>query len=245
MDAPLAGSRAQAILQPVLLRRTKNSTLDGEPLLQLPPKEIEIVKLQFTKEEKDVSGPSFCSGKKIWMVSIQIYDFFESKTKLRVNKFIKENTVVKKCVPISEALRLVAHLGLSHVFILVLILRLRQLCCHPYLTLVKHLFILHNHLWTISTVFNWSLRWSCNARSKWCWKGAESCQEDYGNVVGESGEWSCVPFTFLRTKHLNEHRWRIASCDAPWIGILHPFQMKSRKANLHARTARIVRCSGV
>jgi len=79
------------------------------------------------------------------MVSIQIYDFFERKTKLRVNKFIKENTVVKKCVPIPEVPRLIAHLGLSHVFILVLILRLRQLCCHPYLTLVTHPFILHNY----------------------------------------------------------------------------------------------------
>ena len=52
----MAGSRAQAILRPILLRRTKNSTLDGEPLLQLPAKEIEIVKLQFTQEERDVSN---------------------------------------------------------------------------------------------------------------------------------------------------------------------------------------------
>ncbi|KAF9528788.1 SNF2 family N-terminal domain-containing protein [Crepidotus variabilis] len=99
-DAPLAGSRAQAILKPILLRRTKNSTLDGEPLLQLPVKDIQIVNLQFTQAEQD------------------IYDYFEGKTKLRVNKFINENTLVK-----------------NHAFVLVLILRLRQLCCHPYLTL--------------------------------------------------------------------------------------------------------------
>jgi len=54
-DAPLAGSRAQAILKPLLLRRTKNSTLEGEPILQLPPKEIEIVTLKFTPEEREVS----------------------------------------------------------------------------------------------------------------------------------------------------------------------------------------------
>ncbi|KAG5651444.1 hypothetical protein H0H81_008625 [Sphagnurus paluster] len=54
-DALLAGSRAQAILKPILLRRTKDSTLEGEPILQLPPKTIEIVKLQFSEEERDAS----------------------------------------------------------------------------------------------------------------------------------------------------------------------------------------------
>lgn len=55
-DAPLAGSRAQAILKPILLRRTKNSTLEGKPLLVLPEKHIEIVKLKFTAEEREVSS---------------------------------------------------------------------------------------------------------------------------------------------------------------------------------------------
>jgi len=50
-----SGSRAQAILKPLLLRRTKYSTLEGQPLLQLPAKHIEIVKLQFTDEERQVS----------------------------------------------------------------------------------------------------------------------------------------------------------------------------------------------
>lgn len=53
-DAPLAGARAQAILKPILLRRTKDSELEGQPLLQLPAKHIELVKLQFTPEEREV-----------------------------------------------------------------------------------------------------------------------------------------------------------------------------------------------
>ncbi|KAG6902647.1 hypothetical protein C0995_013772 [Termitomyces sp. Mi166 len=53
LDAPLAGSRAQAILQPILLRRTKNSTLEGKPILQLPKKDIDIVKLEFSRDERD------------------------------------------------------------------------------------------------------------------------------------------------------------------------------------------------
>jgi hypothetical protein len=37
--------------------------LDGEPLLQLLPKEIEIVKLKFSQEEREVSGHLPLSGK--------------------------------------------------------------------------------------------------------------------------------------------------------------------------------------
>uniref|UniRef100_A0A8H7XLY1 Uncharacterized protein n=1 Tax=Psilocybe cubensis TaxID=181762 RepID=A0A8H7XLY1_PSICU len=99
-DALLAGSRAQAILKPILLRRTKDSKLEGQPLLQLPNKHIEIVRLQFSLDER------------------QVYNAFESRTKVQVNKFIERGTLMK-----------------NHAFVLVLILRLRQICCHPHLVL--------------------------------------------------------------------------------------------------------------
>ncbi|KAG9217670.1 hypothetical protein CCMSSC00406_0003641 [Pleurotus cornucopiae] len=99
-DAPLAGQRAQAILEPLVLRRTKNSTLEGEPILQLPPKDIELCMLEFSEEERD------------------LYDSFEKRSKIRLSKFIKERTLVK-----------------NHAIVLVMILRLRQLCCHPNLIL--------------------------------------------------------------------------------------------------------------
>ncbi|KAF7297138.1 SNF2 family DNA-dependent ATPase [Mycena indigotica] len=94
-DAPLAGNRAQVVLRPLMLRRTKNSTLEGEPILKLPNKDIQLVKLRFSDEERE------------------IYDTFERRTKIRLNRFIRAGTVVKK----------------------VMILRLRQLCCHPNLIL--------------------------------------------------------------------------------------------------------------
>ncbi|KAJ8462365.1 hypothetical protein ONZ45_g17962 [Pleurotus djamor] len=99
-DAPLASQRAQAILQPHILRRTKTSTLEGEPILQLPPKDIELYTIDFSEEERD------------------LYDSFEKRSKLRLSKFIKERTLVK-----------------NHAVVLVMILRLRQLCCHPNLIL--------------------------------------------------------------------------------------------------------------
>ncbi|EKM76597.1 hypothetical protein AGABI1DRAFT_78341 [Agaricus bisporus var. burnettii JB137-S8] len=99
-DALLAGTRAQAILKPILLRRTKDSNIEGVPILQLPPKDVELVKLKFSEQERE------------------IYNSFETRSKITINKFIRNNTLVK-----------------SHHIILVLILRLRQLCCHPHLIL--------------------------------------------------------------------------------------------------------------
>ncbi|KAL1746595.1 P-loop containing nucleoside triphosphate hydrolase protein [Schizophyllum fasciatum] len=101
-DAPLAGQRAQAILKPLIMRRTKNSMLEGQPILRLPPKDIELVSLEFTPDER------------------QIYDDIEQQTQVRINKYIAKGTLVK-----------------NYSFVLVLILRLRQLTCHPQLILAQ------------------------------------------------------------------------------------------------------------
>ncbi|KAK0483680.1 SNF2 family DNA-dependent ATPase [Armillaria novae-zelandiae] len=99
-DAVLAGERAKQILRPILLRRTKGSMLEGKPILQLPPKDIAIINLKFSEEERE------------------LYNSFESRSKIRLSKFIRERTLVK-----------------NHAAVLVMILRLRQLCCHPNLIL--------------------------------------------------------------------------------------------------------------
>ncbi|GMI72799.1 hypothetical protein HRI_000949200 [Hibiscus trionum] len=46
-------SKLQAILQTIMLRRTKGTLLDGKPIIILPPKVIELKKVEFTKEERD------------------------------------------------------------------------------------------------------------------------------------------------------------------------------------------------
>ncbi|KAJ8761391.1 hypothetical protein K2173_001522 [Erythroxylum novogranatense] len=45
--------RLQAILKTIMLRRTKGTLLDGEPIITLPPKVIELRKVEFTEEERD------------------------------------------------------------------------------------------------------------------------------------------------------------------------------------------------
>ncbi|XP_022724463.1 helicase-like transcription factor CHR28 isoform X2 [Durio zibethinus] len=45
--------KLQAILQTIMLRRTKGTLLDGKPIINLPPKVIELKKVEFTNEERD------------------------------------------------------------------------------------------------------------------------------------------------------------------------------------------------
>ncbi|KAF9649722.1 hypothetical protein BDM02DRAFT_3186073 [Thelephora ganbajun] len=105
-DAPMATTRAQGVLKPLLLRRRKDTTLDGEPLLVLPEKRTKIETLEFSPEEREA-----CQ---------LIYDDFERKTKIKVNRFVKEGSLLK-----------------NHTAVLVMILRLRQICAHPYLILTS------------------------------------------------------------------------------------------------------------
>lgn len=50
----LAGRKTQAILRTCLLRRKKDSKLDGKDLITLPPKTTELRVLEFTEEEREI-----------------------------------------------------------------------------------------------------------------------------------------------------------------------------------------------
>lgn len=52
--AQLAITRLQAILNIFVLRRKKNSKLDGKVLIDLPTKEITLQRLEFTEEEREI-----------------------------------------------------------------------------------------------------------------------------------------------------------------------------------------------
>ncbi|GIK05918.1 hypothetical protein Aspvir_010032 [Aspergillus viridinutans] len=93
-----AMKQLQVLLKAVLLRRTKTSKIDGQPILRLPPRVSEKVHAVFSEDEQ------------------AIYDALESKTQLQFNKYLRANTV-----------------GRNYSNILVLLLRLRQACCHPHL----------------------------------------------------------------------------------------------------------------
>ncbi|KDQ22579.1 hypothetical protein PLEOSDRAFT_1109681 [Pleurotus ostreatus PC15] len=88
--------RLQAILASCMIRRTKSSELDGKRLIELPPKEVELIKLEFTAEERE------------------IYKMVEAKTQATFNRYLRAGTVLK-----------------NYSQVLVLLLRLRQICSHP------------------------------------------------------------------------------------------------------------------
>lgn len=50
----LATDRLQSIFKTTLLRRNKDTVLDGKKLITLPPKTVELVKLEFCSEEREI-----------------------------------------------------------------------------------------------------------------------------------------------------------------------------------------------
>ncbi|KAH7337757.1 SNF2 family N-terminal domain-containing protein [Rhizoctonia solani] len=72
-----AMKRLHVVLKAVMLRRTKDMTIDGAPLLNLPQRNVETVMCKFDEDER------------------AFYQALEQKTELTLNKFIKAGTVMK------------------------------------------------------------------------------------------------------------------------------------------------------
>ncbi|KAK6282168.1 hypothetical protein POUND7_015993 [Theobroma cacao] len=51
-DSVKGYKKLQAVLKTVMLRRTKATLIDGEPIIKLPPKSIDLAKVDFTAEER-------------------------------------------------------------------------------------------------------------------------------------------------------------------------------------------------
>lgn len=88
------------VLKAIMLRRMKDSTIDGKPILTLPLKTELIQNCVFSEDEQG------------------FYQQLETKSQVIFNKYLRAGTVGK---------------NYSHV--LVLLLRLRQACCHPHLNM--------------------------------------------------------------------------------------------------------------
>ncbi|KAL4821957.1 SNF2 family N-terminal domain-containing protein [Aspergillus spinulosporus] len=93
-----AMTQLRILLKAVLLRRTKDSKIDGKPIFNLPRRFSEKVHAVFSEDE------------------LELYKALEAKTQLQFNKYLEAGTV-----------------GRNYSNILVLLLRLRQACCHPHL----------------------------------------------------------------------------------------------------------------
>ncbi|KAI3971952.1 hypothetical protein MKX01_030153 [Papaver californicum] len=52
-NSELGYKKLQAVLKTIMLRRTKATVIDGEPIIMIPPKTIELKKVDFSMEERD------------------------------------------------------------------------------------------------------------------------------------------------------------------------------------------------
>lgn len=88
----------QALLRAILLRRTKQSKINGQPILQLPPKTTTEDRVAFNADE------------------LAFYKALETSAQIQINRYIRRGTI-----------------GQNYSHALVMLLRLRQACCHPHL----------------------------------------------------------------------------------------------------------------
>ena len=95
-----AMKKLQGLIRATMLRRTKESKIDGQPIIQLPPRETGFSHVTFSNDEQ------------------AYYTALETKVQLQFNKYLKAGTVMR-----------------NYANALVLLLRLRQACCHPHLIL--------------------------------------------------------------------------------------------------------------
>ncbi|KAI9665372.1 MAG: hypothetical protein M1831_001810 [Alyxoria varia] len=93
-----AMSQLQVVIKAIMLRRTKDSKINDEPILNLPERNTEEVHATFDDHQREM------------------YDALQKQSSLKVNKFLKAGTMMN-----------------NYSYILVLLLRLRQACCHPHL----------------------------------------------------------------------------------------------------------------
>lgn len=70
-----AMKRVQVLLKSLMLRRQKDSIVDGQIVCNLPPKHLSREAVEFSDEE------------------MAVYRALETKSKLQVNKYLKEGTL--------------------------------------------------------------------------------------------------------------------------------------------------------
>jgi SNF2 family DNA or RNA helicase len=98
-----AMGRLQIILKALLLRRTKEDQVDGKALIQLPKREVILIRTPFQDEDEAA-----------------FYKAINEKIQLQFSKFLRSGDIMGQ-----------------YMVVLTLLLRLRQSCSHPSLTLKR------------------------------------------------------------------------------------------------------------
>ena len=127
----LATDRLQTIFKTTLLRRNKDTVLDGKKLITLPPKTVELVKLEFCPEEREIYQVVSTASQRFPSQNqpdLQV----ETKSQQIFNRFLRAGTVLKNYHYSGSCAGAFVDPPPDTVYtVLVLLLRLRQICNHP------------------------------------------------------------------------------------------------------------------
>ncbi|KAK0637382.1 RAD5-like protein [Bombardia bombarda] len=92
----------QTVLEPLVMRRTKDmKTPDGEPLVALPPKQVEIVNIELSKAERAVYDYVFTRAKRTFQANVEAGTVLKAYTSifaqiLRLRQSCCHPTLVRK-----------------------------------------------------------------------------------------------------------------------------------------------------
>ena len=130
--ANLATTRLQAIFATILLRRKKDSLLDGKRLIELPQKTVDLMKLEFSEEERVIyQMVHFHTHPPSLRHSLDVSQV-EARSQAKFNRFLRAGTVLKVRFFEFELICDKPHSFVQNYHqVLVLLLRLRQICSHP------------------------------------------------------------------------------------------------------------------
>ena len=76
---------------------------EGKPILELPPKHVELVRLEFSEDERQVctfmpGSVVLCPDQRDAICIAQLYEHMQRRAQVELNRFIRNGSVIKKCV---------------------------------------------------------------------------------------------------------------------------------------------------
>ena len=123
--------RLKAVLQPLLLRRTKAmKNLNGDSILDLPPREEEVLRLSQRRHAPPLLPLPLLHAHSVPPLRFTSADFSDTERDFYTAVFTRSKTQIEGFVREGSILN-------KYIQVLTLLLRLRQVCDHPFLTLGK------------------------------------------------------------------------------------------------------------
>ncbi|KAL5982995.1 hypothetical protein ACLOJK_017075 [Asimina triloba] len=126
-NAAYGYKKLQAVLKNIMLRRTKGTLIDGEPIIQLPPKSVFLKKVDFSAEERSFYSKLEADSRSQFKIIFHLNSI--------ISKWASPGAMEKLFarVMVARAYAAAGTVNQNYANILLMLLRLRQACDHPLL----------------------------------------------------------------------------------------------------------------